>query len=241
MEPEPSLTDPRLVTIITKSGTPLSLRFTADPRSAAVLRSRIGLWLDEFGASDEEVFEIALACNEAFANAVQHAHEPTTDQIDVEASGDVRTVTVVVRDYGAWANCNREEHGGRGLHLMHELMDSVSVDARIDGTSITLQRTLNARTLPPRARRSARRRRLRVHVDDPWLLENLCDYLAADGCLVEPVARSEAEVSIPGVADRREVTETLKMELRFWQARHGTPVALIGDKSPVNVGESSVH
>lgn len=200
---------------------PLRLRFPADPRSATVLRARLGLWLDEFGANDEEAFEISLACSEAFANAVRHAREPTVDLVDIHASCENSLVTVIVRDYGTWAT-SPNVHGGRGLPLMHELVDSVQVSAKLDGTSVALQRKLDAQTSPAREEQRSPGVPLRVHVDDPWLLHDLCDYLAADGCLAEPVARSEAEVSIPGSASGEEAAQTLQMELRRWEATHGS-------------------
>jgi len=200
---------------------PLRLRFPADPKWAAVLRERLALWLDELGASDAEVFEISVACNEAFANAVQHAYEPTADQVDIHATSDGGIVTVIVRDYGTWAS-RTSEHRGRGLPLMYELMDSVRVDARLDGTSIAIQRELDSHLLA--AAHGSGDGPLRVHVDDPWLLHDLCDYLAADGCLAKPVTSSEAEISIPGAANREEAAETLRMELHRWEATHASRV-----------------
>jgi anti-sigma regulatory factor (Ser/Thr protein kinase) len=189
---------------------------------------RIGLWLDELGAGDEEVFEISLACNEAFANAVQHAYEPTADLVDVHATSDSGIVTVIVRDYGTWASSTTEQ-AGRGLPLMHELMDSVQVDASLDGTSVAMRRKLEPRAPPGPAVPRSREGPFRVHVDDPWLLQDLCDYLAADGCLAEPVARREAEVSIPGAANGEEAAETLRMELLCWEGQHDpTRVLLVG-------------
>jgi hypothetical protein len=70
---------------------------------------------------------------------------------------------------------------------------------------------------------------LRVRVDNPRLLNNLCDYLAADGCLARPLTQREVAITIPGAANEWEASETLKMEVRFWLARHThTRVALIG-------------
>jgi anti-sigma regulatory factor (Ser/Thr protein kinase) len=191
-----------------------------------VLRERLGVWLDELDASDEEVFEISLACSEAFSNAVQHAYEPTANLVDVHAAGDEGTVTVIVRDYGTWASRSTNERRGRGLPLMHELMDSVQVDARLDGTSIAMQRRLDSQALPAQTERPSRDGPLRVHVGDPWLLHDLCEFLAADGCLAEPVTRSEAEITIPGAANDEEAAETLWMELRRWEAAHGSTCAL---------------
>ncbi len=131
-----------------KRDSPLRLRFPADPKSATVLRERLAVWLDELGADDAEVFDIAVACNEAFANAIRHPHAPTAYVVDVNAVNDGKTVTIVVQDYGSWASAEERDEGGRGLPLMQQLMDSVRVDARIDGTSVTLRRRLARPPLP---------------------------------------------------------------------------------------------
>src|SRR5262249_31105943 len=121
------------------------------------------------------------------------------------------------------------EHGGHGLALMKALMDSVDVDARLDGTSITLRRQLNSRSLPPATVQTSKAvLELRVCVDDPQLLNDLCDYLAADGCLAHRVTHRDAATDTPGAAKAWEAPETLKMELRSWQAHHAQPrVALL--------------
>jgi anti-sigma regulatory factor (Ser/Thr protein kinase) len=180
-----------------------------------VLRERLAVWLDELGADDGEVFEIAVACNEAFANAVLHPYEPAADVVDVNAVNDGQTVTIVVQDYGSWSASPSREFGGRGFPLMRGLMDSVDVDARLDGTSVTLRRRLGS--LQPSG---GDRQRLRVYVDDPRLLPDLCDYLTADGCRIQALGRREATITIPGAASRREAAETLAMELRCWEAIH---------------------
>ncbi|TMC46898.1 MAG: ATP-binding protein [Chloroflexi bacterium] len=54
----------------------------ARPRSARLLRERLFLWLDELGANDDEIFDLSLASTEAFTNAVEHPHEPSSRIID---------------------------------------------------------------------------------------------------------------------------------------------------------------
>jgi hypothetical protein len=92
---------------------------------------------------------------------------------------------------------------------------------RLDGTSVTLRRHLEPRPLlaPPKQTASAPER-LRVYVDSPALLDDLCDYLAADGCLAQPLTHREAAIAVPGAANEWEASETVKMEIRSWQAQH---------------------
>lgn len=117
----------------------LRLRLQARPGSAALLRERLRLWLDEIEVNEEEAFDVLLAVGEAFANAVEHPRAPAVKLIEVEAESAGGALTVVVRDFGTWAD-SRQREGGYGFSLMRWLMDSVDVDADLDGTAITLRR-----------------------------------------------------------------------------------------------------
>jgi anti-sigma regulatory factor (Ser/Thr protein kinase) len=128
---------------ITTSAAPLRLRLRATPESVPLLRERLCLWLDEVGANGEEVFDVSLAATEAFANALEHPHEPTARAIEVQGSSADRTITLTVRDYGSWGDQRHREEGGYGFPLMQELVDTVEVDTGSDGTSITLRRRLD--------------------------------------------------------------------------------------------------
>jgi hypothetical protein len=41
---------------------------------------------------------------------------------------------------------------------------------------------------------------MRIGVENPTLLSDLCEYLARDGCRTSPLGRSQADVAVPGVA-----------------------------------------
>src|SRR6476620_2916158 len=64
----------------------LQLRLHARPESAFLLRQRLCLWLYELGATDDEIFDVALASTEAFANAIEHPRQPCADAIEVDGS-----------------------------------------------------------------------------------------------------------------------------------------------------------
>jgi anti-sigma regulatory factor (Ser/Thr protein kinase) len=121
-------------------GAAFELRLQARPESARLLRQRLALWLDEVGAQGEDVFAVTLAVTEAFANAVEHPHEPTGSTIEIGGSFDGGTITVTVRDLGSWSNERSRDEGGYGLVLMRHLMDTVDIRPGPEGTSITLQR-----------------------------------------------------------------------------------------------------
>jgi anti-sigma regulatory factor (Ser/Thr protein kinase) len=95
------------------------------------------------GASKSEVFEVLMATTEAFANAVEHPHEPTSHLVDVEGSLTDGCVTISIRDYGTWqSEATRKEDGGLGLVVIEALMDAVQVECVLDGTTVTMRRRL---------------------------------------------------------------------------------------------------
>lgn len=120
----------------------LQLRLQARPDSAHLLRQRLYLWLDELGAGNDEIFDVSVACTEAFANAIEHPRDPRADVIEVEGILSGRTITVTVRDDGSWGQTREREEGGYGFPLMRHHMDTVEVHSEREGTTITMQRQL---------------------------------------------------------------------------------------------------
>jgi len=120
----------------------LELSFAAEIESIPVLRRMLGRWLRDAGATRMEIEEIALACSEACANAIEHAYGPAPARLGVSAAleGD-RTAVVLVRDSGSWREA-RTGHRGRGQVLMNGLMDSVEIDSGPGGTTVRLARRL---------------------------------------------------------------------------------------------------
>jgi anti-sigma regulatory factor (Ser/Thr protein kinase) len=121
---------------------PLRLRLQVRAESARLLRRRISLWLDELGASSDDVFDVSLAASEAFENAVEHPHAPTARVIDVDGTVTGRMVTLTIRDHGTWRDERRREEGGYGFPLMRRLVETIEVDRDAEGTAITLRRRL---------------------------------------------------------------------------------------------------
>ena len=121
----------------------LGLRLQARSESAPLLRERMCMWLEDAGAVNQDIFEVVLATIEAFANAVEHPQEPSSQLVEVEGAITDQTVTVSIRDFGRWGNeQTRKEDGGLGLILMEELMDSVQVECFVGGTTVTMRRHL---------------------------------------------------------------------------------------------------
>ena len=122
---------------------PLRLVLPADPSALAGMRRRLGRWLEELGAEEDERYEIAVACTEACGNSMEHGCSFGDSSLELEASRNGDGVVIVVRDEGGWREPQDNERG-RGLLLMRGLMGSVELDARPDGTSVELRRSLAA-------------------------------------------------------------------------------------------------
>jgi anti-sigma regulatory factor (Ser/Thr protein kinase) len=116
-------------------------RWPADADVLANLRHLLRRWLRQHGATDDEIYDITVACQEACANAVEHAYAPGGEAFEVDASRTGREIEIAIRDHGQWRRA-RGAHRGRGMPMMEALMDSVHVQHTADGTVVVLRRTL---------------------------------------------------------------------------------------------------
>lgn len=127
---------------LTPPGEVLALTLPAKPSSLASMRRAVAQWLRLAGASEAEVYEMLVACGEACANAVAHAHSAVSDaQFEVRAERDGPQIQIVVADGGSWRPPS-DGGRGRGLPLMRELMDEVLIEPGDEGTTVTLRRRL---------------------------------------------------------------------------------------------------
>jgi anti-sigma regulatory factor (Ser/Thr protein kinase) len=121
--------------------TSLELRLLANANQAHRLRRRLRGWLDRAGVSRDETFEIVAAVSEAFINAVEHAQDPSSPQIDVTAEVVDHHVTLAVHDRGSW-RVEPRRPGGHGLLIMRTFMSSVEVQSATGSTTVTMRREL---------------------------------------------------------------------------------------------------
>lgn len=123
-------------------GPDFELRIRARPEQLQHVRHALGSWLDGQGAAPDVGAEIALAVHEAAANVVEHAYPGDNGELVVRARADDGHVVVVVEDDGRWRPPSRTDQRGRGLALMHGLMDDVEITGIEDGsgTRVTLRR-----------------------------------------------------------------------------------------------------
>ena len=124
----------------------MELTLPAEPLELGSLRRALRRWLAECQAGEAESYDIVLACNEACANAIEHAYGPgdASVQVDAALSGD--EVAITVRDSGRWRDA-RGSNRGRGLGLIETLMDSVNiVTTPGSGTEVSMTRRLKGST-----------------------------------------------------------------------------------------------
>jgi integral membrane sensor domain MASE1/anti-sigma regulatory factor (Ser/Thr protein kinase) len=120
------------------TGRPL-LRLPAEPRVLAPLRQTLRRWLRESDADPHVAKDILLACGEVCTNVIQHAYGAKEGPLEI--SLDVRDgmAEVTIRDRGRWRPSSGT-HGGRGLPLVQELMESVELTGGPDGTVVRMRR-----------------------------------------------------------------------------------------------------
>ncbi len=121
----------------------MSLRFPPDSSALAVARNDLRGWLRERGAHDDEIFDIVFAVNEACSNAVEHPLDVQDDEIQLAAELTDGRVAIVVNDGGRWKSESDSRYRGRGIQLMHSLMENVDVVQSSDGTSVRLERAIS--------------------------------------------------------------------------------------------------
>jgi len=118
--------------------------------SAAQMRNALGAYLAGQALESGVAFDVVLAADEAFINAVGHAGGGGA-LIGVSASVSATEASVEVRDAGSGFTFCRPDvrsvpdvgrPGGRGAFLMESMMDEVSVRSGRRGTSVRMVRHL---------------------------------------------------------------------------------------------------
>jgi serine phosphatase RsbU (regulator of sigma subunit)/anti-sigma regulatory factor (Ser/Thr protein kinase) len=133
-----------LVARLAPLGEHLRTRWPAEPEALADVRHLLRRWLQRHGAGEDETYDITVACQEACANAVEHAYAPGPAGFELEIEHEGGEVRLTVRDRGAWRDA-RGTHRGRGLPIMQALMDSVEIEQTAEGTAVHLRRALGVR------------------------------------------------------------------------------------------------
>jgi PAS domain S-box-containing protein len=136
-------------------GEKVTLEVSNESGGLFMTRQTLRRWLAEHHADEDETEDVIMACNEACENAIEHGYELGDDLFAVEFAHRDGEVAITVRDHGTWREPQETPDRGRGLPLMHKLMDSVEVRPRPGGTTVRLCRRLAAAPAPAAAQASA--------------------------------------------------------------------------------------
>ena len=127
----------------------LQLAYLPERTAACGMRSALRAYLNEQGVDAPAASDLVLAAEEAFINAILHAGDEAV--ILVSALVDKRQATVEVRDLGHGFDAgSRRDRGrprrdrahGRGLFLIHQVMDEVQITSGRGGTTVQMVRRI---------------------------------------------------------------------------------------------------
>jgi PAS domain S-box-containing protein len=171
MAANPSIDDVALLALraIPLDAPVLRVRMPAAAESLAVIRRSLRRWLSDSngGFHDQGVIaDMLVACTEACGNAIEHAYGPAGGEIEVAVSRVDEEITIIVRDWGRW-RAPRGVRRGRGLEFMRRLMDSVSIERRADGSTVTMRRRLREAKPDETGAGGSQDRRTRGRIDGP--------------------------------------------------------------------------
>jgi anti-sigma regulatory factor (Ser/Thr protein kinase) len=116
------------------------LALPAVPESAPIVRQYVRRFAQTHRLNAETTFRLLYVAGEAVANAVEHAHDPSTDSLQVLLSREGDEISLAVADRGRW-KARPSEHRGRGLPLMRELCDSLEIEKGEHGIRVLARLT----------------------------------------------------------------------------------------------------
>jgi serine/threonine-protein kinase RsbW len=123
-----------------------------EPARIKELRAFVAGYLADLRAPIEESQEVVIAVGEAASNACKYGRRADgRSEIRVRCAREGHDVVISVSDDGPGFDLetiprnglpDRFASGGRGMFLMHQLMDSVEIDTSAAGTTVTLRRAV---------------------------------------------------------------------------------------------------
>ena len=143
-----------------------SMEFPADPQALTGLRAGLRDWLADMGADAAGRADVELAVWEAAVNAAVHGRPSRgPGRVTVHAGLDsTGNVLIQVTDQGRWQlgdtpGSGQGWAGGRGLSVISQVTDEVSIAPSPAGTTVVMRRRVH-HPVPagPRSRLGARSR-----------------------------------------------------------------------------------
>ena len=118
---------------------PTRMEYSAVPMTAPIVRAMVHRFCDQQKLPEDQRFALTAAIGEAVANSVEHAYRTEDNgsfEIRLHAENDC--IAVQVQDHGQWRTFERRDDRGRGMILMHELMDRVRINSTQHGTCLSM-------------------------------------------------------------------------------------------------------
>jgi anti-sigma regulatory factor (Ser/Thr protein kinase) len=106
------------------------------------IRAQTRGWLALLGLDQDTEHDLVLAVNEAASNAIEHAYATPgpADQITVSFWTEPHHLNVAVADRGRWRQPKADPgHRGRGILIMQQMVESMSIHKDPDGTRVLLR------------------------------------------------------------------------------------------------------
>ena len=119
----------------------LRLELPARPESLDRVRSTLRSWLEDAGATPEEMFELVAVCGEVCMNTVVHAYAGDSGPLEVHGRCSDGEVAITVRDRGRWCS-RRGRGGGVGFTIVRAMIDCLFRHSKADGTEVLVRRRL---------------------------------------------------------------------------------------------------
>lgn len=130
----------RVVERLTRLGTALEVSRPAVVAEAVMLRKLASRWILQHHALATRHDEMVLAVGEAAANAAVHAYADGKGRVELQCDLDATATaaTMRVRDWGTWKP-PAPGRDGRGLVIMDELSDTLTLHHDTTGTEVVLE------------------------------------------------------------------------------------------------------
>ena len=134
---------------------PVAVEITipSEPGWIPQARSFVRKFTEEAGLPEDAAFEVLVAMEEAAVNACCHGRRgPEPGEIKVSCGFEGDEVLVEVADEGPGFDVNEVDvdvlpdtlaSDGRGIYIMHQLMDDVDIQASSGGTVVRMRRRID--------------------------------------------------------------------------------------------------
>ena len=120
----------------------LDIEVPSDPAGLIRIRRRLRTWLELRGVAEDECDDAILAVSEACNNAIEHAYPLEPGPIRLLAEHVEGTLAIRIEDRGTWHPTAPSFERGRGIPLMHAVMDTTEIEHDGRGTRVLLSRLL---------------------------------------------------------------------------------------------------